>query len=215
MDTNEHLAELKVKAGRPLWQGVLAGAVGLAVIWILFRFGDPDTKVAVNRLASLTCIAGAVGVAVIWMLSRFGDRNTKVAVNRLASLTGFGANVIPWPYRAQTEARKLVELNANLLAKAIQGITHQAGRDPVLAGTTIIKLDERINVELTVRWKIGGLVEGAYQTTVSWEISKADHISAKVTADNAAVGVTREEANALNEYFRAKVYPAFYRAISG
>jgi hypothetical protein len=68
----------------------------------------------------------------IWLASKFGSTETKDIVNQIASQTGIGAQVIPWTDRAETVARKLLELNEVMIAKAILGIAHPTGESPVL-----------------------------------------------------------------------------------
>jgi hypothetical protein len=99
----------------------------------------------------------------VWFASKFGSRETKDAVNQLASQTGIGAQVIPWSDRAETSARKLIEINEAMIAKAVLAITHATGKDPTLTKTSIAKLDERVIVELNVAWK-GGILGTPHQT---------------------------------------------------
>jgi hypothetical protein len=150
----------------------------------------------------------------VWFASNFGSRETKDAVNQLASQTGIGAQVIPWSDRAETAARKLIEINEATIAKAVLAITHATGTDPTLTKTSIAKLDERVIVELNVAWK-GGIFGTPYQTTVTWEIAKANHVAARVLSDSALTEVSQSNKEALDNYFRTKVYPAFYADISG
>jgi len=96
----------------------------------------------------------------------------------------------------------------------VQGITHPTGKEPVLDRTTIAKLDDRILVELTVGWK-GGVLGTRYKTTVAWEIAKANHVAAKVLTDSAPMAASAREKELLDEYFKVRVYPAFYSGVSG
>lgn len=150
----------------------------------------------------------------IWFASKFGSRETRDAMNQLASQTGIGVQVIPWSEGAETVARKFLELNEGTVANAIQAICHPTGKEPQLTKTSIAKLDDRIVVQLTVSWK-GGFIGTPYQTTVTWEIGKAGHIAAKILADSAPFDVSRSSKETLDDYFRTKMYPAFYSGISG
>ncbi len=159
-------------------------------------------------------IAAFVVLAGIWILYQVSDRKGKDAINQLASQTGIGTQVIPWADRADTLLRSLIPNNQELLAKAIQGITHPTGTAPRFDGFTVSKLENRVQVEITVGWK-GGFVGTAYQTSVAWEISESNHVSAKVITDSAMTEIGAKNKEALDDFFKTKVYPAFYRGISG
>lgn len=133
---------------------------------------------------------------------------------QLAAQTGIGTQVIPWADLAETAARNVVDRNAAALAQSIQGITHPTGRAAVLAERSIAKLDDRILVELKVDWK-GGTLGTPYRTVVTWEIAKSGHVGAKVLTDSAIFEVGSKNAQFLDEFFRTKVYPLFYSAVSG
>jgi hypothetical protein len=150
----------------------------------------------------------------IWLVFRTSGQEGKDAVSQFASQTGIGTQVIPWSDRAETAARKLVDLNKQGLASAIQGITHASGGHPALARYSISKSPDQIRVELVIEWK-GGLLGGDYATTVAWDIGQSHYISAAVIADSAPVGISARDKTALDDYFRMKVYPAFYSDMGG
>jgi hypothetical protein len=171
------------------------------------------TKVSASAWKSL----GLVVVLIfggIWFASKFGSQDTKDTVNQIASQTGISAQIIPWADRAETVARKLIELNEVMIAQAIQGIAHPSGKNPVLTKQLITKLDDRILLEITVAWK-GGIVGTAYETAMTWEIARANHISAKIVADSAPTQISQTNKEILDNYFKTKVYPAFYKSVSG
>lgn len=159
-------------------------------------------------------MAAFVVLAGIWILYQVSDRKGKDVINQLASETGIGTQVIPWSDRADTVLRTLIPQNQKLLAEAIQGITHPTGTAPQFDNFTVSKLDGRVQVEISVTWK-GGFVGNRYKTAVLWEISESNHVSAKVTSDSAMTEINPKNKEALDDFFRAKVYPAFYRSISG
>jgi hypothetical protein len=150
----------------------------------------------------------------IWLLYKVSDRQGKDAINLFASHTGIGTQVIPWVDRADTVARKLVSQNEEIVAQAIQNIAHPTGKDPRLLSTSVSKLDGRILVEMLVGWK-GGFLGNNYETSVSWEISEANHVFAKVISDSSITKIEQRNKEMLDDYFRTKIYPAFYNSLTG
>jgi hypothetical protein len=159
-------------------------------------------------------VAAAVILIGIWAVYSLSDRQTKDSISQFASQTGIGKQVIPWTDRAGTAARKLIELNKEKLATAIQVTTHPTGSSPSMANYTVSKLPDRILVEMTVAWK-GGFTHDNYSTTVAWEIAEKDQVRARVTFDSALARVLPKNADELNEYFRTKVYPTFVSDMGG
>ena len=104
---------------------------------------------------------------------------------------------------------RLPEDPKELIAKAIQGIAHPTGKEPVLSAYTVSKLADRILIDLKVEWK-GGIVGNSYVTSVAWEIGEKGHIGAKVTIDSAMTAVDPKNKEMLDDYFRTKVYPTFF-----
>jgi hypothetical protein len=174
-------------------------------------FFDPKKNLSV--LVRVLVIALVV-LGGIWFFHKLSGQEGKDSLGQFASQTGIGTQVIPWADRADTAARKLIERNKQKIAEAIQGITHPTGNNPALTGLSVSKLSDRVIVEMAVEWK-GGILGTQYSTSVAWEIDKTNHISAKVIADSAALGVEARNKDALNEYFRTKVYPAFYADMGG
>jgi hypothetical protein len=172
-----------------------------------------DLKKNMSVLAKLLVLVLIV-LGGIWFFYNLSDQGGKDAIGQFASQTGIGAQVIPWADRADTAVRKLIERNKQKIAEAIQGITHPTGNNPVLTDLSISKFSDRVLVEMVVEWK-GGILGTQYSTSVAWEIDKKNHINAKVIADSAALGVEARNKDALNEYFRTKVYPAFYGDMGG
>jgi hypothetical protein len=159
-------------------------------------------------------IATFILLGGVWLVGKTGSRETKDTLNQLVSQTGIGTQVVPWSDRAETIARKLIEQNESRIANAVQGITHPTGKEPALARKAISKLEDRIVVELEIAWR-GGIVGNSYSTIVTWEISKTDHVAAKIFADSAPTRTSQQNRELLDSYFRTKVYPAFYSGISG
>lgn len=172
-----------------------------------------DPKKNLRALVRLAVIAAAVLIG-IWFIYTVSSRDGKDAISQFASQTGIGKQVIPWSDRADTAARKLVEANQAKIAGAIQGVTHPSGKEPTLTKFGVSKLADRILVEMVVRWK-GAFMGGDYSTTVVWEIGEQGHIDARVTLDTTLTSVEQKNKEMLNEYFRTKVYPAFYADTHG
>jgi hypothetical protein len=171
-----------------------------------------DAKKNFRVLAWLAALVGAVAVGT-WALYSASDQEGRDLVNRVVAEAGV-ARVIPWPDRAETAARQLVEANKQKLADSILGITHPTGTTPVLSAASIGKFNERIRVELVVDWK-GGFLGGQYTTTVAWDIGEKDHIKAAIISDTASIPVEEKNKQALDEYFKSGVYPAFFKDMGG
>ena len=150
----------------------------------------------------------------IWFIYHLSGKDGKDSISQFVSQTGVGTQVIPWRDRADTAARKLIELNKEQIASAIQGITHPTGKEPALSEYTVSKLADRILVNLKVDWK-GGIVGTSYVTSVAWEIGEMGHIEAKVTLDSALTAIDPKNKEMLNDYFRTKVYPTFFSDMGG
>ncbi len=84
----------------------------------------------------------------------------------------------------------------------------------MLSDYTVSKLADRILINLKVDWK-GGIVGNPYITSVAWEIGEKGHIGAKVTIDNAMTAIDPKNKEMLDDYFRTKVYPAFFSDMGG
>jgi hypothetical protein len=160
-------------------------------------------------------VAGVLIVlAGIWAVYSLSDRDSKDSISQFASQTGIGKQVIPWSDRADTAARKLVALNKDKLAAAIQGITHPTGSTPSMSNVQVSKLPDRLLVEMSVTWK-GGITRSDYTTRVLWEIGERAHLRAHVTFDSAVAGVAPKNAQELNDYFLSEVYPTFVSDMGG
>jgi DNA-binding transcriptional regulator LsrR (DeoR family) len=108
---------------------------GLNSTEVIGSTAPKESSPAAKMLPSAWTALGLVVVLIlggIWLASKFGSTETKDIVNQIASQTGIGAQVIPWTDRAETVARKLLELNEVMIAKAILGIAHPTGESPVL-----------------------------------------------------------------------------------
>lgn len=155
-----------------------------------------------------------VVLTAIWLFYHLSDRKGKDTINTLVTQTRIGTLVIPWADRADTELRQLIPRNSEAIASAILASTHPSGKNPMLGEFKVSKLDGRVLVELPVVWK-GGLLGNAYRTVIVWEISEANHVSAKVVADSAVLAIDAKDRLMIDDYFRTKVYPAFYSDMSG
>ncbi len=149
-----------------------------------------------------------------WIAYKTSNQQGKDDINRLAAQTGIGTQVIPWPDRADTAVRSVIEQNSGKLASSIQAIAHPMGKQPVLASSSVTKLQSSIVVQLAVSWK-GGLLGGDYQTVVAWEINEANHVNAKAISDSSPFPPNAKDQERLDDYFKMNVYPAFYRTITG
>lgn len=172
-----------------------------------------DIKKNLSVLRKLL-IVFLVVLASIWFFYKLSSQGGKDAIGQFASQTGIGTQVISWSDRADTAARRLIERNKQKIAEAIQGITHPTGSNPILTGVSTSKFSDRILVEIVVEWR-GGVLGNQYSTTVGWEIGQNNHINAKVTLDSAIIGIEARNKDMLNEYFRTKIYPAFYADMGG
>ena len=154
----------------------------------------PTPKASANLWRYLVAVVLIV-IGAVWIASRF-------------------APAIPWADRADTTARALIAKNATSVAKEIQAILHPGGKDPAITSTSVVKGNDRIVVDVIVSWSSG--TETHNQTDVVWEVSKAANLSAKVRSDTALIDpLTRSSKEAtLDEYFRTKVYPAFYSSMN-
>jgi hypothetical protein len=159
-------------------------------------------------------LAAAIILIGIWVVYSLSDRQTKDSINQFTSQTGIGKQVIPWSDRADTAARKLIELNKDKIATAIQGATHPTGSSPSMSSYKVSKLPDRILVEMTVAWK-GGFVQGNYSTVVIWEFTEQNNLQARVAFDSALTKVEPKNARELNDYFLTKVYPALISDLGG
>jgi hypothetical protein len=173
------------------------------------EFLDPKKNLSV--VAKLLLFFSIV-LGGIWLIFSLSNADGKNAVSKFASETGIGKQVIPWPDRAAVVANSLVQSNRQSIASAIQGITHPTGNNPSLESFDISKLNSGIIIEFRVAWK-GGFLGGDYTTVVAWEIGENNHVGAKITQDSAVTGVEPKNAEALNDYFYTKVYPAFVQGI--
>ncbi|MFZ3320731.1 MAG: hypothetical protein WA190_00055 [Usitatibacter sp.] len=166
------------------------------------------------RVLSVLIGIALVVLGVIWLIYKLSGQETKDTIGQIASQTGIGTQVIPWSDRAEIAAKKLVTKNELGIAESVQRITHPTGKSPTFNRFSISKLSNRILVEIVVDWR-GGFVGGNYSTVVLWEISDKGHVGAKVTADSAPTHIGDRNKDDLNEYFRTKVYPAFFSDIGG
>lgn len=193
-------------------QAVLAGEGGAPIK----EAASSDLLDAKKNMSAVVNIAVLIGIVLfgIFIAYTLSGKEGKDAIGEFASKTGVGRQVIPWSGRADTAVRALVEANKQSLADAIQGIAHPTGKSPVLGGVKVDKFADHILVSLVVDWT-GGLLGGSYRTVVTWDIGERDHREAKVTSDNAMYAVEKKNAEVLNDYFRTKVYPAFYSDMGG
>jgi hypothetical protein len=89
------------------------------------------------------------------------------------------------------------------LARHVNAAT---GKEPALSSYAVSKLNGKIPAEMNIAWK-GGFLGANYRTTVVWEFSAQEHVSAKVTFDRAPASISRGNVEMLDDYFRTKIYP--------
>lgn len=161
---------------------------------------------------TLVIIALVIGAG--WGAYKLSGQGTKDVVHALALESGVAAKLVPWPDRAEPVLRPFMSSNADLIARAVQGIAHPSGREPDLQEFDVAKLSDRVQVTIKVAWK-GGVIGTQYQTVVVWELAESGHVSATVLYDTALTQVAEQNREQLDTFFRSKVYPAAYRSIEG
>lgn len=149
-----------------------------------------------------------------WGAYKLSGQGTKDVVHALALESGVAAKLVPWPDRAEPVLRPFLSANADLIARAVQGITHPSGKEPDLQEFDVAKLSDRVQVTIKVTWK-GGVIGTQYQTVVVWELAESGHVSATVLYDTALTKVAEQNREQLDVFFRSKVYPSAYRSIEG
>lgn len=113
-----------------------------------------------------------------------------------------------WAAVAVGQLNGLVNRSGQNLAASIQQITHPSGNSPYLVSANVLRLKDRMMVQITVGWR-GGMLGNTYQTSINWELDADTHIATKVTGDTAMVGIEAQNMGMLNNYFRDSVYPVF------
>jgi hypothetical protein len=93
------------------------------------------------------------------------------------------------------------------IAAAIQMITHPSGKRPSIGNISATADDDRVVVQIPVSWS-GGLIGGQYETLVVWDFYEARHNASVVSRDSSPTHVAKKNAQELDEFFRAKVFPA-------
>jgi len=175
---------------------------------------DPAKPVRhLNKLFWVSLVVLIGGLAG-WFGYRTAGRDTKDLINYAVATTGIGTNIVPWSDRADTVLRSLIPDNSQRLAKVIQLIAHPSGTNPMFYGYNVSQLSNRVQVEISVEWT-GGVIGNRYKTVIVWDISEAKHESARVVSDTALTEISQHSAQQLDDFFRAKMYPAFYRGLTG
>lgn len=173
----------------------------------------PVPKEAVKQSSfGKTLVILALVLGAGWGAYKLSGQGTKDVVHALALESGVAAKLVPWPDRAEPALRPFMSANADLVARAIQGITHPSGKEPDLQEFDIAKLSDRVQVTIKVTWK-GGVIGTQYQTVVVWELAESGHVSATVLYDTALIQVAEQNKGQLDTFFRSKIYPAAYRSI--
>jgi len=93
------------------------------------------------------------------------------------------------------------------VAAAVQTITHPSGKRPSIGNISATADADRIVVQIPISWS-GGLIGGQYETLVVWDFYEARHNAAVVSHDSSPTHVAKKNALELDEFFRAKVFPA-------
>jgi hypothetical protein len=95
------------------------------------------------------------------------------------------------------------EKNNAPLAKAILDQTHPTGKNPVIASVETSRgiNGNSLSVAIKLNWN-GGFSNANYTTVITWKCNHYKHISATVTSDNAAIGVSEANRLRLNTYFQ-------------
>jgi len=93
--------------------------------------------------------------------------------------------------------------NNPVIAQAMLDYTHPTGKSPVIASVETARAinGTSLTVTITLNWN-GGFTNSNYSTVVTWKCDQTKHISAKVTSDNAVIGVSTENKLRLNTYFQ-------------
>lgn len=134
--------------------------------------------------------------------------SVKFVLALVFSVTGFcGATETPppsWADRAEasitgvfSQGRSLATFGGDLLA-----MIHPSGKEAFLDDVQYEKsAEDNLTVRFYIGWK-GGLTGADYKTVVVWAVSKAGHISSGVESDTASTGITKEELDKLDDYFK-------------
>ena len=113
-----------------------------------------------------------------------------------------------WAVVAIGQLNGLISRSAPSLAASIQQITHPSGNSPYLMSANVLRLKDKMMVQITIGWR-GGMLGNAYQTSLNWELDEDTHIATKITGDTAMVGIEEANRQMLNNYFRDSIYPVF------
>lgn len=114
-----------------------------------------------------------------------------------------------WAVAAVAQLNGLIGRSGQNLAASIQQITHPSGNSPYLVSVNVLRLKDKMMVQITIGWR-GGMLGNAYQTSLNWELDAETHITTKITGDTAMVGIEEANRQMLDNYFRDSVYPVFY-----
>lgn len=123
-----------------------------------------------------------------------------------------GAEIAPWPDRAEVATREFVLANAQQLANSIQHIAHPEGRRPELTNLDFSKVEDRLLARIAVAWSDPSTRRG-YAAWVYWEFGEDGHRRAQVVSYSAPAKITAKNAALLEEHFREKIYPAVMRGV--
>lgn len=113
-----------------------------------------------------------------------------------------------WAAVAIGQLNGLMSRSGQNLAASIQQITHPSGNSPYLMSANVLRLKDKMMVQITIGWQ-GGMLGNAYQTSLNWELDADTHIATKITGDTAMVGIEEANRKMLDSYFRDSIYPVF------
>ncbi len=113
-----------------------------------------------------------------------------------------------WKQQAEIQLHKLMDRNSQNIASSVQSITHSTGKEAKLVSYSVLTLQDRMMVQMTVSWS-GGFSNNTYETSLNWELSPSSHLKTTVTGDNAPYVIGEGDLQALNDYFKDTVYPVF------
>lgn len=165
--------------------------------------GPPHGHHAIRTITALCTLI--VAVAIAWVSYSFLiSPSTRESVNRLAS--GVGVPIVPWTSRARTAANTMYQTQGATIAHSIRSLTHPSGTGGNLANFSVTVRGDQLISRFDVSWN-GGFLGTSYVTTVEWRCSQSGNTSARVSADNAIIGVAADNAAQLDNYFSAEVYP--------
>lgn len=124
---------------------------------------------------------------------------TKINTSNYSKNNASISQNISWENRAEKFAREFIEKNKITIALGIQRIIHPSGNNPYLINTEFVKSYKSITAKMQVNWNSAN---NQYATIVAWEFSQHNHISAKVTFDNANTQIDTKIRVKLEKFFR-------------